>query len=154
MVLGIIAIAIAFIIFPIVLDATGALLADSSSVLQVEEVTTAVASTEADVVLDYDLYEADVANVVSITSTLGTDVPVAASYVEATKTLTVSGLTVDTTRNLAITYLTESMGIYTGLGSIAKVAPLMVFIGLLAGGGFGLFKGVTAMRGGGRGRRG
>ena len=40
---------------------------------------------------------------------------------------------------------------FTGLESIAKVAPLMVFIGLLAGGGFGLFKGVTAMRG--RGKR-
>ena len=153
MVLGIIAIAIAFIIFPIVLDATSSLLAHSSEVMQTDEVTTALAETTAEVVLEHELYEADVLNVVSITSTLGTDVPVADSYVEATKTLTVGGLTVDSIRNLATTCETESMGVYTGLGSIAKVAPLMVFIGLLAGGGFGLFKGVTAMRGG-RGRRG
>ena len=153
MVMGIIAIAIAFIIFPIVLEATSSVLTHSSNVMQVDEVTTAVAATEADVVLNYDLYEADVAKVVSIKSTLGTDVPVAASYVEATKTLTVTGLTVDSTRNLATTHETESMGVYTGIGSIAKVAPLIIFVGLLAGGGFGLFRGVTAMRGGG-GRRG
>ena len=154
MVLGIIAIAIAFIIFPIVLDAAGSVLSHSNDVKQTDEVTTAVAVTTADVVLEHELYEADVLNVVSITSTLGTDVPTADSYVEATKTLTVSGLTADTTRNLTITYETESMGVFTGLGSIVKVAPLIIFIGLLAGGGFGLFRGVTAMRGGGRGRRG
>jgi len=150
MVMGIIAIAIAFIIFPIVLEATGSVLAHTGNVMQTDTVTTGVAITEADVVLKYDLYEGDVANVVSITSTEATDVPVAASYVVATKTLTISGLIAEKTRDLTTTYETESMGVFTGLGSIVKVAPLMVFIGLLAGGGFGLFRGVTAMRGGGR----
>jgi len=154
MVLGIIAIAIAFIIFPIVLDATGELLAHSDEVMQTDEVTTGAVETTADVVLKYDLYDGLVANVVSLKSTLPTDTPTADSYVVATKTLTVGGLTADSMRNLTTTYLTESMGVYTGLGSIAKVAPLMVFIGLLAGGGFGLFRGVTAMRSGGRGRSG
>ncbi|MBA7604401.1 hypothetical protein ES703_11521 [subsurface metagenome] len=35
---------------------------------------------------------------------------------------------------------------YTGLASIAKVAPLIVFVGLLASGGFAMYKGVTTIR--------
>jgi len=41
----------------------------------------------------------------------------------------------------------SSIASFTGLESIAKVAPLIVFVGLLAGGGFGLFKGVQGLRG-------
>ena len=40
----------------------------------------------------------------------------------------------------------EGIATFTGLSSIAKVAPLIVFVGLLAGGGFGLFKGVSGLR--------
>jgi len=75
MVMGIIAIAIAFVVFPIVLDATSGILT-----------------------------HADIAN-------------------------------------------------FTGLESIAQVAPLIVFVGLIAGGGFGLFQGIKGMRGGRRGKR-
>jgi len=39
-----------------------------------------------------------------------------------------------------------SIASFTGLESIAKVAPLIVFVGLIAGGGFGLFQGVKGMR--------
>jgi len=35
---------------------------------------------------------------------------------------------------------------YTGLSSIANVAPLIVFVGLLASGGFAMYKGVTGFR--------
>ena len=160
MVLGIIAIAIAFVAFPIVLDATSTVISHSGDVMESDSATTYVASfteddeaitgvgeTTADIVLTYDLYEAGVGNVESITSTEGTDTPTADSYVEATKTLTVGGLIASATRTLTTTYETESMNIYTGLGSIIKVAPLIVFIGLLAGGGYGLFKGVQGMRG-------
>jgi len=40
-----------------------------------------------------------------------------------------------------------SIADFTGLASIAKVAPLMVFVGLIAGGSFGLFQGIKGMRG-------
>ena len=147
MVIGIIAIAVAFIIFPMVLDATSGILSHSGDIMQIDAKTTGAANTTAPIVLDFDLYEADVANVASITSTLETDAPTADSYVEGTKTLTAGGLTVNSTRELATTYETESMDVYTGLGPIAKVAPLMVFIGLIAGGGFGLYTGIKASRG-------
>lgn len=39
-----------------------------------------------------------------------------------------------------------NIGDYTGLESIAKVAPLIVFVGLLASGGFSMYKGITGMR--------
>ena len=93
MVMGIIAIAIAFVIFPIVLDATSDLLAHTGDVLDTFEVTTAVAEVDADVVLTYDLYEEDVSNVKSITSTEPTDVPVANTYTVATRSLNITGLT-------------------------------------------------------------
>jgi len=149
MVMGIIAIAIAFVIFPVVLDATGDLLAHTNDVLQTEEVTTGVSETTADVVLDYELYEGDVLNVKTITSTEATDVPVASTYTEATRTLSITGLTESKTRTLSITYETVSTNVYTGLGSIVKVAPLIVFVGLLASGGFAMYKGITGIRKGG-----
>jgi uncharacterized BrkB/YihY/UPF0761 family membrane protein len=39
-----------------------------------------------------------------------------------------------------------NIGDYTGLSSIAAVAPLIVFVGLLASGGFAMYKGVSGMR--------
>lgn len=36
---------------------------------------------------------------------------------------------------------------YTGLESVVKVAPLIVFVGLLFGGGFSLFRGVKGIKG-------
>ena len=145
MVMGIIAIAIAFVVFPIVLDATGTVLSHTSDTMEADSAITVSPDVTADIVLTYPLYDDDVANVSSITSTEAADTPVASSYVTGTKTLTVSGLTTDKTRTLTTTYETESMGVYTGLGSITKVAPLMVFIGLLAGGGFGLYRGIKGM---------
>ena len=149
MVMGIIAIAIAFVIFPIVLDATSDLLGHTGDVLDTFEVTTGAAVTTADVVLTYDLYEGDVSNVKSITSTEPTDVPVANTYTVATRSLNITGLTAEKTRTLSVTYLTVSTNVYTGLGSIVKVAPLIVFVGLLASGGFAMYKGITGMRKGG-----
>jgi len=146
MVLGIIAIAIAFVVFPIVLDATDTVLSHTGNVKESDSATTDATVTTADIVLDYPLYNDDVANVVSITSSDAADTPSASAYAAATKTLTVSGLAESTTRTLTTTYVTESMGVYTGLGSITKVAPLMVFMGLLAGGGFGLYKGIQGIR--------
>jgi len=146
MVLGIIAIAIAFVVFPIVLDATDTVLSHTGNTKEADSATTDSVATTADIVLDYALYNDALANVVSITSSDAGDTPTSDAYAAATKTLTVGGLAVSTTRTLTTTYVTESMGVYTGLGSIAKVAPLMVFVGLLAGGGLGLFQGVKGMR--------
>jgi len=39
-----------------------------------------------------------------------------------------------------------NIGDYTGLSSIAAVAPLIVFVGLLFTGGFSMYKGISGMR--------
>jgi len=146
MVMGIIAIAIAFVVFPIVMDATQDLLTHEGSTWEEDVVVTGEAETTGAVVLNYALLDDDVANVTSITSTEATDVPVADSYVAGTKTLTVSGLTASKTRTLTTTYKTLSQNVFTGFGSIAAVAPLIVFVGLLFSGGFAMYKGIQGMR--------
>jgi hypothetical protein len=40
-----------------------------------------------------------------------------------------------------------SLSTYTGLESVVKVAPLIVFVGLLFGGGFSMFSGIKGLRG-------
>jgi hypothetical protein len=40
-----------------------------------------------------------------------------------------------------------SLETYTGLESVVKVAPLIVFVGLLFGGGFSMFSGIKGLRG-------
>ena len=146
MVMGIIAIAIAFVVFPIVMDATQDLLTHEGSTWEEDVVVTGGSETSGPVVLTYALLDDDEANVTSITSTLVTDVPVADSYVAGTKTLTVTGLTAASTRTLTTTYTTQSQNVFTGFGSIAKVAPLIVFVGLLFTGGFSMYKGISGMR--------
>lgn len=42
---------------------------------------------------------------------------------------------------------TANVTTYTGLESVVKVAPLIVFVGLLFGGGFSLFRGVKGLKG-------
>ena len=64
--------------------------------------------TTANVTLSYDLYQAATAEIIEITSTVGTDTPVGSTYTEATKKLLVSGLTADTSRTLTIEYYAET----------------------------------------------
>ena len=142
-VVGLIMVAVLFVIFPIVMTSTHELQTDEY--IQTEaDVTTDVAVTTADVVLTKALWDADVAYVTSVTSDLETDVPVADSYVAGTKTLTVSGLTVSETRTLVITHEYDGLTTYTGMGALVAIAPLLLFIavlGVVIGGLYGSFKG-------------
>lgn len=71
-------------------------------------VNTAVGETASNVTLTYDLYQAAVPEVASITSTEGADAPAATSYTEATKVLLVSGLSANNTRTLTVNYYAET----------------------------------------------
>jgi len=71
-------------------------------------VTVGASVTTANVTLSYDLYQDSVAEVQSITSTDGTDVPVADSYVTASNKLLVTGLNDDATRTLTVNYYAET----------------------------------------------
>ena len=42
---------------------------------------------------------------------------------------------------------TANISTYTGLSSVVKVAPLIVFVGLLFGGGWSLFTGAKSLKG-------
>jgi hypothetical protein len=64
--------------------------------------------TTANVTLSYDLFQAQLAEIIGMTSNNGTDTPVATAYVEATKVLTVGGLVPSVTRSLAIHYTAET----------------------------------------------
>lgn len=139
-IVGIIMVAVMFIIFPIVMD--------SAHALQTEEYTqeeaaveTGVGETSADVVLDEELWSDSVDNVVSIASDDETDTPVAGSYAAATQTLTVTGLTAETTRALTIFYKTDALTDYTGMGAIVAVAPLLLFLGVIGAVVGGLYSG-------------
>lgn len=72
------------------------------------QVVTAAGQTSANVTLSYDLFQAALAEVSTITSTEGTDTPAAADYTESTKVLLITGLDDDNTRNLTIAYRAET----------------------------------------------
>lgn len=71
-------------------------------------VTTGANQTSANVTLSYDLYQAALAEVYSITSSNNTDTPAASNYTASTRLLTVGGLIPSITRTLTINYLAET----------------------------------------------
>lgn len=139
-ILGIVMVAVLFILFPIVMDSSHTLQTD----VEVETeaaVATGVGETSADVVLTHGLWGASNTAVTSITSDEVTDVPVAGTYVDATKTLTVTGLVAEDSRTLTITYEYDGLSDYTGMGAIVAVAPLLLFLGVIGAVIGGLYTG-------------
>ncbi len=129
-IMGIIMVAVLFVLFPIVMDSSHTLQTD----VEVETeaaVVTGAGVTEADVVLTHALWDASNTSVTSITSDEVTDVPVAGTYVDATKTLTVTGLAAADTRALILTYEYDGLTDYTGMGALVAVAPLLLFLGVI-----------------------
>jgi len=94
-------------------------------------VTTAAGVTTANVTLANDLYQDDVSEVITITSNVTGESPVATSYITATKKLLVSALNAATTRTLTINYYAE-----TDSDILRVVGPflsLLVIGGMLVG---------------------
>lgn len=131
---GIVTIAIAFVIFPIILDAAHDIRVDDATD-QFVNITTGVGETNATVTLTDPLYEAKTYWVGNITSTEGTDVPVAGTYVSATQNLTVTGLAASKTRTLTVPYSADALTNYSGVSPMVTVAPIVIFVGILFGGG-------------------
>jgi len=128
--IGIVMVAIMFIMFPIVLDSSHELQTDEY-VQSEAAVVTGVGETAADVVLDEALWDSSATHVLSITSDEVTDVPVAGTYTAGTQTLNVTGLAADDSRTLTITYEYDGLEDYTGMGALVGVAPLLLFIGVI-----------------------
>jgi len=133
---GIILIFVAMALFPgMVMEPTHEMLTDSA--VASGNVTTGVGETSGTLTLQQGLYDDDTANVSSVTSSLGTDAPIASSYVAATRHVTITGLTASQTRELTVSYLYDATSSLTGMGQAGKMGPMIMFLGIL-GMGIGL----------------
>jgi len=139
----IVGIAVSVLFFPMVLSSMDSI-QFASNTGTYAAVTTGVGETTADVVLSTALYNDDNGHVTSITSTVGTDVPVAGTYVAATKTLTVTGLTASESRTLTVIYDSDNLSDYTGLGTIVSLSPLIIWLVILGALGIGLYSNVKS----------
>lgn len=124
-VIGLIMVAVLMIVFPIVMSATHDLQTDSHT-------DTDLAISTDTVTLTVDLWDADVNSVLSIVGN-GTEEAgaiTAASYVEATRVLTLSGVVDSTTAT--VTYEIDALTEFTGMGSLVAITPLLIWIAILA----------------------
>lgn len=140
---GIIGVMVAFVMFPMVLTGAEEIQIDA----QTDVLYSATAgSTTDDVILTEALFDDDVTNVNTITSSNGTDTATADSYINATRALTVGGLEATGTRNLTIQYDADATDGYTGLGSMVSFGPLIIFMAILLAGVGSLWSGVQSIR--------
>ncbi len=129
----IIGIIVAFQFMPMFMDAVHDTVTDEESQASVD-VGTYGAATSSTVVLILGLYEDDLGYVGTMTSNVTTDVPVASSYASATDTLTVTGLTAGCNRTLTIPYDYDATSEYTGFGSMAVLAPMIMILFIIGAG--------------------
>ncbi len=101
---------------------------------QTAVVATGAGVTTANITLAKDLYQANITNVDSITSTEGTDAAAATSYDEDTLALTIAGLAANTSRTLTISYYGETdqqvmrtIGPFLGVLIIGGLAALVIW---------------------------
>ncbi len=92
-------------------------------------VITPAGVTTANVTLTEDLFEDDVTEVISITSNVTGENPVATAYTPASNKLLVSALDADTTRTLAVYYYAETAS--TVMQAIGPFLGILIFGGLL-----------------------
>jgi len=129
--LGTILIVIGIILFPLLLTAFDGM--NTAQVTSVSTIVTEGIETAGNMTLTSGLYDDNTDNVVSISSSNTADAPAPASYSHATKALAVSGLHESDTRAITVDYKTERQDNY--LSTILPIAPFIVFIFFLAGGG-------------------
>jgi hypothetical protein len=88
--------------------------------------------TTANVVLIADLYQNSNLNVTSVTSDLGTDVPIVGTYTANTHTLQVNGLTASQTRTLTVIYQYDVLtGDKAVVGTFLDFLPLLIIIAIV-----------------------
>lgn len=140
--MGIIMVAVMFVLFPIVMESSHELQTDVATQTEAA-VATGIGEVAADVVLTTALWADSNTNVVSVTSDNVLDTPVAGTYTAGTRTLNVTGLAANDTRALTLSYKIDALTDYTGMGQMVAVAPLLLFMGVLGALVFGLYKGFS-----------
>jgi len=139
----VIALAIVIIIFPVLLNGADSILRDSQT-----DTSTGVTSAlgSGTMAFTQPLYADSVDWVTTVTSSSGTDTPVASTYNGTTDVLTLTGLTHTGTRTLTANYQYDQTDTYTGLGDVVTVAPLIVWVGIIMGVGMTAFVGYRKLR--------
>jgi hypothetical protein len=132
LVLAILVIVVGFVLFGVLLTSF-----DSMAYQEVQTIrsaSTGVGESNSTIVLGHALYNANLDNVESISSTLGTDDPAPGAYNDNNDNLTVTGLTADSSRALTVTYNTARSDTY--VETLRPFLPFFILlIFLLAGGG-------------------
>ena len=103
------------------------------------EVSTAAGVTGANVTLSYNLYQEALAEVQSITSNDTDDVPIAATYTDATKVLEITGLDDAEAHALTVNYYAETDS--TVMRVLGPFLAFLIFGFLLLGIVWGIVKG-------------
>ena len=119
-------------IFPIMMDGLGISLATTPTDASVGVVATGNSGT---MTLSQPLLDDSIAFIASVTSSSGTDTPVASTYAAATDLLTVTGLTFAGTRTLTTTYTFSATEGFPGLNPIMKFTPLILWVIIIFGTG-------------------
>ena len=123
------------ILFPMVLDACHTLQTD-------ERLDADLAKSSSNVTLTHDLWHEDTDNVLTAVDDKG-NVLTATTYVEATRVLTLTGWHAEAT-TADITYEVDALSEYTGLAAFVGFTPLLLWLLLLGGAGYGVFSGVKS----------
>lgn len=130
-VIAIIGVIILFIMFPIVMTSLHSLQTDEYEQIEAG-VTTAGGEDSADVVLDKELWDDDIASVVTVSSNISGDSSASAdSYVTVSRTLTVDGLEASQTRTLTLTYEYDALTSHTGMSEFTNLTPLLILLAIL-----------------------
>lgn len=95
--------------------------------------------TSGDVVLTREIFNDNLNNITSITSTDVSDTPTATTYDYLTNTLTIDGLEASQTRTLTIVYRSELVDVFWQ--AIGPFMPFLIFGGILAAIGYFVWKG-------------
>ena len=131
-VVAVVGIAIAFVVFPIITDATTGLLTNDVT----QSITGTAASNTYVATVQQDVYE-NKTSAVSVTSSDPDSNPVVSSV--NGKSITITGLE-NGSQTLTINYQTAALTDYTGLAAIVKIAPMLVFVIMIIGLVAGIFK--------------
>ena len=131
-VVAVVGIAIAFVVFPIITDATTGLLTNDVT----QTISATAASNTYIATLQNDVYENKTTSV-SVTSSDTSSNPVVSAV--NGKSVTITGLE-NGAQTLTVNYQTAALGDYTGLAAIVKIAPMLVFVIMIIGLVAGIFK--------------
>ena len=126
--IGIIGIAIMFIVFPIILDGSHTIQTDQVTQV-IEGVETGLGVSTATITITEPLYMTRAQDVVSASGGAGDTITV--STVPSGTVLVIGGLAAEATRDVTVVYEVDALTDYTGLGAIVGIAPLIVFVAIL-----------------------